>query len=253
MPRKRLFRRVRRVRLALRVGLGAVALGLGLVSAAAPDVVLHGEAGGWLLLLTGLVLVAVGAGGAARVGRAGSEALARDRRDLVAADQEDGLPMGAFVQDGRLGLEAADRWWTWGTVAVGLGLMIGGAAAAAPDSDWWWGPVFSSVGLVPAVLCLRAATGTKYWLTPEGIETARWPRRSVRWADVERVVPLRGGVPEHPPDDFNALELQTSGSVRGAPRRWGSDLVLRLALVEADRDEVLGMVHERVRAARELS
>jgi hypothetical protein len=131
--------------------------------------------------------------------------------------------------------------------------VIGAAAAAAPDSDWWWGPVLSSVGLAPAVLCLRAATGTKYWLTPEGVETARWPRRSVRWADVERVVPLKGGVPEHPPADFDALELQTAAPVLGAPHWWGTDLVLRLALVEVDRKELRSMVHERVRAARELS
>jgi hypothetical protein len=251
MPRKRLFGRVRRVRRGVRVGLATVALGLGLIAAAVPEA-LHRQPGGWLLLLGGLALVALGVGGAAHADRGSSAAEAGDRRELLAAEQADGLPMGAFLEDGRLGLEAADRWWTWGTVAVGLGLMVGGAAATAPDGEWWWGPVFSSVGLVPAVLCLRAGTGTKYWLTSEGIETARWPRRSVRWADVQRVVPLKGGVPEHPPHRFDAIELQTSGPVHGAPRWWGTDLSLKLVLVEVGRDELLARVQERVRHSTEL-
>ncbi|WP_193611664.1 hypothetical protein [Nocardioides lijunqiniae] len=224
-------------------------LGASVVSAAAPEA-LHGVLAGWLVGAVGLVLVALGAAVGVRAWRGSEAAIVFDRRNLQTNGLDDGLPRGVFREQQRVGLEASDGWLWWGTVAVVLGLLLGAAGVAVGRQDGQpWGVAWSLLGLVPAALCFRAGTGTTYWLTPEGVETARWPRRSVRWADVQRVVRLDRGVPQPAPGAFNVVELQTSGPVGGAPRWRGTDLLLRLALVEVDPDELLEMVQERVRDA----
>jgi hypothetical protein len=186
--------------------------------------------------------------------RASRQAAAADRQELGARGLDDGLPMGAFMQDQRIGLEAADSWLVWGTITVAIGVIFAAAGATDSEVGWRFGRAFALVGFVPAAVCFRVGTGTKYWLSSEGIETNRWPRRFVLWADVQRIVPLWRGRPVVGDQRADAIELQTAKRVRGALRWWpGTDLSIKILLVEISRHDLSTMIHQRVRAARTTS
>ena len=207
--------------------------------------------GGWQGVGVGLVLLAAGISAGTWAVRSSTRATAHDRHELREAGLDDGLPMGAYMQGQQIGLEAADLWLVWGTLAMGVGLLFGVAGVTDPQVGWKFGLAFSSVGFVPAALCFRAGTGTKYWLTSDGIETCRWLRRSVRWADAERIVLVKQGIPTQNASRMDAIELQTSKPVRGTPRWWpGTDLSIKAVLVEVGRHDLLAMIRERVELAR---
>lgn len=253
MPRKSQFRRVRRLRLAGRGGLIAIGLGLTAIFSSASDA-LHDHAGGWEGVAVGLVLVTSGISAETWAIRASRRAMTSDRRELRARNLDDGLPMGAFMQNERVGLEAADLWLALGILTTGVGLLFAVAGATDPQVGWKFGLAFSLVGLIPATLCFRVGTGTKYWFTPDGIETNRWPRRSVRWTDVERIVPLWRGQPALHPESFDAVELQTAKPVQGVPRWWpGTDLSIKAVLVEIGRHDLLSMIQELAHPDRTIS
>lgn len=194
MPRKNQFRRTRRLRLAARAGVIAIALGGTLLLSAVHDVALR-RSGGWPGIVVALVLVSAGIGVGLWVIRARGRSAASDAEELRVTGVDDRLPMGAFSQGRRVGLEAADLWFVWGTLTLGVGLLFAVAGATDPQVGWRFGPAFSSAAFVPAAMCFWLGSGTNYWLTRDGIETSRWPRRFMRWADVVRVVPLRHGSP----------------------------------------------------------
>lgn len=221
MPRKSQFRRTRRLRLAARAGVIAIALGGTVLLSAVHDVALR-RSGGWPGVVVALVLVSAGIGVGLWVIRARGRSAASDAEELRAAGADDGLPMGAFRQGQRVGLEAADLWFVWGALTLGVGLLFAVAGATDAQVGWRFGLAFSSVGFVPAAMCFWVGTGTKYWLTRDGIETSRWPRRFMRWADVVRVVPLRHGSPAVHFERPDAIELQTAKPVQGAARWWRS-------------------------------
>lgn len=104
------------------------------------------------------------------------------------------------------------------------------------------------VGFLPAALCFRLGTGTKYWLTPDGVARRDGLQVAVRYVDVERIVPLRNGDPVPTLMGADALELQVAKSRR---RLWGgSGFTIKLVLVEVGGADLLAMLEARVRSAR---
>jgi hypothetical protein len=76
----------------------------------------------------------------------------------------------------------------------------------------------------------------------------------VRWADVERIVPVRQGGSALDAESLDAIELQTAKSVQRSPRWWlGTDLSIKVVLVEVGRHDLLTMIRERVQLARTMS
>lgn len=122
---------------------------------------------------------------------ASRRAATKDAAHLRARGLDDGLPMGAFRRGDRIGLEGADLWVLFGGLAALFGTFF--------LMDGLMEPEVGLDGAIPipmfffalAALCLRLGTGLRYWLGPDGLETARWPRRSIAWRDVVRVVPRR--------------------------------------------------------------
>jgi hypothetical protein len=127
------------------------------------------------------------------------------------------------VLDVAAGRGSQRAFWVIGTLLMGAGLFRV-AGATDPQVGWKFGIAFGSVGFVPAALSFRLATGTRLWLTPDGIERSRWPRKSARWVDVLRIVPLVSGSPSSGIDAANAIELQMSPSARGWARLSGSKI-----------------------------
>lgn len=135
-----------------------------------------------------------------------------------------------------------------GVLTAGCGLVFAVAGAADPEVGWRFGMMFSLVGFVPAALCARLGTGTKYWLTPDGVARRSGRQIAVRCADVERIVPLHNGDPTPMLAAANALELQVA-----EPRRrpfGGSGFTIKLMLVEVDGADLMPILEQKVRSAR---
>jgi hypothetical protein len=252
MPRKGQFRRLRRLRLVGTVGGLAVFIGGASVLSAWGDA-FHHRPGGVVGVLVGLVLVASGIGGATWSIRAGGRVAAGERQELHARGLDDGLPMGAFVEGQRTGLEAPDLFWVLGTLLLGFGVLFSVAGATDPQVGWKVGIAFGSVGFLPAALFFRLGTGTTLWLTSEGIERSRWPRRSVRWVDVKRIVPLLSGKPISGFDTADAIELQLSPATQGWSHFSGvNDFTIRCQLLEISARELFPLIQEKLDPRRDV-
>jgi len=246
VPRKSQFRRLRRFHLVGNGGALAVFIGGASVFSAVGDAV-HHRPGGIVGVIVGLALAAFGIGGATWAIGSGGRVAAAERQELRERRLDDGLPIGAFLQGQRLGLEASDQFWVIGTLLMGAGLLFLVAGATDPQVGWKFGIAFGSVGFVPAALSFRLATGTRLWLTPDGIERSRWPRKSARWVDVQRIVPLVSGSPSSGIDAANAIELQMSPSARGWARLSGiNNFTIRCQMLEISARDLLPLIQERM-------
>lgn len=173
---------------------------------------------------------------------------ADELHELRARGMDDGLPLGAYRDGQRVGLEASDTWLVVGVVMAVVGTVFAVAGAADPRVGWRFGLAFSMVGFLPAVLFFWLGTGTRYWLTPDGVATRGRRQASVRYADVERIVPLHRNSPIATPEAADAFELQVAHSRN---RRWmGTEFTIRLMLVEVGGAELLPLLNEGVRSAR---
>lgn len=194
VPNKQQFRRLRRLRLIGTVGGLAVPIGILTLVSVAGDAA-QNRAGGLTGIVVGLVLTAAGICAATWAIRAHHRVAVAELQDLRARGLDDGLPMGAFRRDQRVGLDASDTWLVLGALTAGVGVMFAMAGATDPQVGWRFGVAFSLVGFLPAALCFRLGTGTKYWLTPDGVAKRDGLEVAVRYADVERIVPLHNGDP----------------------------------------------------------
>lgn len=241
MPRKREFRRLRRV---LQVRLvSQLGIGLGVISTvqAAGDAMHHRPGGAEGVLICPMV-VALGVAGVSWTRRTAKQAAADDRSDLDAQGLYDGLPMGVFIENGRMGLEASDFYLVGGAILLVVAAFLGVLGTTGPYGSWQGAAGISLVGVVPAVLFFRTGKGTKYWLTTERIEATSRSHRSVRWADVQRVVLLDRGLPTQDVGFAKAFELRTA-EPQGGVRGWLSpDFVIPVQAVQVDATTLLAMI-----------
>ncbi len=251
MPRKRQFRRLRRLRLIGGSGVIAVMLGGAAAFFGASDAV-HHRSGGMVGVVVGLVLVVSGVGLATWALRAVPGVADAEWRELRARGGDDGLPLGAFRQDQGVGLEASDRLLVVGVVTAGIGLVFLVSGLTDPQVGWRFGLGFSMVGFVPAALFFRLGTGVRYWLTPEGVARRDTLQPVVHWADVERIVPMSRGIPVATSDYADAFELSVRSPEQAQPRRWlATGFTIKLLLVEISRDDLLPLLLERVHSAHD--
>lgn len=212
----------------------------------------HHRPGGMLGVVVGLMLVASGVGVATWAFRAAAGVAEAEWRELRARGGDDGLPLGAFRQDQRVGLEASDRLLIVGVVTAGIGLVFLVSGLTDPQVGWRFGLGFSLVGFVPAALSFRLGTGVRYWLTPDGVARRDGLRPAVHWVDVERIVPMRRGIPVATSDYADAFELEVRSPEQARPRRWpATAFTLKLLLVEIRRDDLLPLLRERVTSAHD--
>ena len=199
-------------------------------------------------VVVGLVLAIAGIGAFTWAIRAHKRVATDELQDLRARGLDDGLPMGAFRRDQRVGLESSDTWLVVGVLMAGIGLVFAVAGAADPRVGWRFALAFSMVGFLPAALFFRLGTGTRYWLTPDGVARRGSQQASVHYADVERIVPLYRNSPVATPERADALELQVA---KARQARWGrTGFTIKLVLVEIGGADLLPMLEERVRFAR---
>ena len=160
-----------------------------------------------------------------------------------AAGTPDGLPYGAYRVGPEIGLEADDFYLGLGLGIVCVALVIGvtmRVGGSAPRDAALVAGLLGVWGL-PA---LRVGSGTRYWVSPTEIRTARRPRRSVEWAVVTRVLWLYQGQPEHGPSAANAMELQTSRPLGGWLLPHPRDFVIRSGTLEISGPELLEVLQE---------
>jgi hypothetical protein len=208
----------------------------------------HHRPGGLTGIVVGLGLATAGVGAIIWVFRGHKRVAADELQELRARGLDDGLPMGAFRQDQRVGLEASDTWLVVGVLMSVIGLVFAVAGGADPRVGWRFALAFSMVGFLPAALFFRLGTGTRYWLTPEGVARRGKLQASVHYADVQRIVPLYRNSPMATPEGADAFELQVA---QARNRRWGgTDFTIRLVLVEIGGADLLSLLDERVRSAR---
>jgi len=249
VPRKRQFRRLRRLRLIGGSGVIAMMLGGAAAFFAAGDAA-HHRPGGMVGVLTGVVLVAAGAGVMTWALRAFTGVAESEWQELRARGGDDGLPLGAFRQGQRVGLEASDGLLIFGVVSAGIGVLFLVSGITDSHVGWRFGLGFSLIGFVPAALFFRLGTGVKYWLTPEGVAKRARLQPSVYWDDVERIVPVNRGIPVAASDYMDALELEVRDPKQAQRRRWlATDFTIKLSLVEIKRDDLLHLLRERVPSA----
>ena len=201
--------------------------------------------------MVGVVLVASGIAGVTWTVRTGHRVATGERQELRARGLDDGLPMGAFLQGQRVGLEASDQWLVFATLLVGVGLLFGVGGAIDPQVGWRFGLAFGSgVGFLPAAILFRVGTGTKLWLTSDGIDRGRWPRRSVRWIDVERIVPLRRGTTPSALEDADAFELRLPHAAQRRSRfSRANTFAIPCRLLEISSADLFRMIEERATPA----
>jgi hypothetical protein len=204
---------------------------------------LVGVAFGVVLALAGLVCVSWALRAADRVGT-------DELETLRARGVDDGLPRGTFREDQRVGLEASDGLLVLAAVMAIVGVIFAVGGGIDPQVGWGVGLTVSLIGFVPAALCVRGGIGTKYWLTPEGVARRGRLQPDVKYADVERVVPLYRGSPVDSAAGAHALELQVPTSVR--PGGSGRDFTIKLGLLEVGGPDLLTLLEERIRAARTI-
>lgn len=249
MPRKRQFRRLRRLRLVGTVGGLAVVLGIAAVVSATGDAV-HHRAGGMAGVVIGAALVLGGIGPAVWAVRHHDRLAVREREELRSCGLDDGLPMGAFREQQDIGLEAADVLLVVAAVFAGFTVVLATAGLSTSGVDPVALGLIGLVGVLPGLVCLRVGTGTRLWLTPERIERRRWPARSMRWADVERIVPMSRGGPDRRPSDATQLLVLQAGPPRRGWRggRPGRSFTIRVMALEVSTMELLPLVRARVPA-----
>jgi hypothetical protein len=227
-------------------GVLAVSFGGATAFAAVGDAV-HHRSGGMVGVIVALALLAAGVCTVTWAFRAWGRVASEEREQLRSRGLDDGLPMGAFLHGRRVGLEASDHWLVLGTVLAGMSLLVSVAGGTDPQVGWRFGIAFGMVGFLPAAVCLRLGVGTRLWLTPEGVERSRWPRRTVRWSEVNRVVPLEHGNPTAGFDAADGIELQLPPVSRGWRRLWGvNDFTIRCQFLEISANDLLPLIQERL-------
>lgn len=253
MPRKSESRGLRRLKLVEAAGGLGVVIGAVALFSAIPDA-LHHRAGGVAGVAMGLVPIAAGIGPVIWGIRNEERVRAGDTERTQAQGLDDGLPPGAFREQQDIGLEATDVLLVVALVFVGFGLVFTIAGATEPAVGLWIGLAFAfAVGLVPAAICIWLGTGTRLWLTPEGIERRRWPARFTRWSEIDRIVPVYRGHPQQKPNQLTqVLELRT----RTSRPRWSRYLVpsgfpVRVGLLEVSPTDLVRMIEARIASADE--
>jgi hypothetical protein len=244
VPRKRQFRRLRRLRLIGTTGTLVALIGGASGVLAAGDA-FHHRPGGVPGMAIGAVLVVAGLGTAIWALPRYDRVEADDRQRLKALGLDDGLPMGAFRDHQDIGLEPADYLLMGASVFAGVAVVLAATSLTETPVGWQYGLGFALlVGIVPASVCMRLGTGTRLWLTPEGIERRRWPMRSVRWADVTRLVPLYRGIPEPRISvATDAIELQTAAPSGGWLNSWGGrPFTIRVLPLELSATELVPLL-----------
>lgn len=241
MPRKRDLRRVRRVRGVVAGGGCLVLLGIGAVIPDVGDSV-GGPSGGWVRFAVCGVLVVVGLVPFIWGVRNEPRVKARELEELRLHGLDDGLPYGAYRDGQSVGLEAADLMLVFAACFAVMGLVVGVATFTDPKVAWGWAAGAVLVVLLPGVLLLRLGTGTRLWMTEEGIERRRWPAKSTRWSDVEQVVLTTVGTSD-------LIEL------RGRPESTGwrrhlppPSFTIRCLPLEAESGDVLRLLRARVQS-----
>jgi len=202
----------------------------------------HHRPGGEVGIAICLLMTFVGLGAAAWAIGVHSRIADTELAELGARGLDDGLPLGAFREGDRIGLQASDLLLLTAVAMTGFGLVFLVTGAADSRIGWRFGAAFSMIFFIPALAFLRLGTGTRYWLTPEGIETRR-RRLSVRWQDVDRISPMHRGSFTNPGEPVDAFELHRPDSARTAWRRWTAyDFRIKLVLIELDERESLAVI-----------
>jgi hypothetical protein len=232
---------------------GFTALLGGVAGVSATGDALHHRPGGVPGIAIGAVLAATGLVAAIWALRHHDRVETDERDRLKALGLDDGLPMGAFRDQQEIGLEPADYLLLGATFLVGVAIAFVAAGLTEPAVGWRFGLAFALlVGAIPAVALLRLGTGIRLWLTPEGIERRRWPARSVRWADVTRLVPLYRGTPEQRSSAMtDAIELQTAVSSSGRVSSWHRrEFTITLLPLELSATELVPLLEASLSSAR---
>jgi hypothetical protein len=220
----------------------------------AADAIAH-RPGGLVGVIVGLTIIAAAVVTIVSVTRRHQHTADLEWQELRARGDDDGLPLGVFREDERVGLEASDLWHAPAAMISAIGLLlltiivITEPPARAP---WWFGVLLSLSLFGVAALFVRQATGVAYWLTPEGITRRNKRRHAVHWKDIGQVVPMLHGrpVPRSSPGSADAFALQASEAPSSPARRrgWGTKgFMVNLTRVEVDKYELLTMLRERIR------
>jgi hypothetical protein len=223
----------------------------GTVAVSGADDGIHHRSGGWVGLGVGVMLLVSGAAALMWVLRTYAGTAVTDWEELRVEGDDDGLPLGAFRQGQRVGLEASDQLLILAALSVGLAVVILACGLSDPDVGSRFALGFSLFWLVPGALLGRLGTGVAYWLDPDGVVRRNRSRVAVRWVDVERIVPMRQGSPASNIGIADAFELHVRTREHPKPSRWlKPDFTLYLRLVETSRHDLWRLLDDRVRSAR---
>ncbi|HIZ36106.1 MAG TPA: hypothetical protein H9815_10035 [Candidatus Ruania gallistercoris] len=181
MPRLGQLPRTRRRRAAITLGLFLVTIGGALVAAVSTlEALVHPVFGvGLVVLLLGVAVHTWGRRGILAATRA-------DTAGLAGTDFSDGLPAGAFFDDGRIGVRSQGLWTkvllpVLGSLMLLLGALI--ALAAGADTEMLLGGCgVMLLGLMMFWVLYRTG-GTVLWIDRHGLTRAR-PPAQVRWQDL---------------------------------------------------------------------
>ena len=165
------------------------------------------------------------------------------------ADENDGLPPGAFRDGQRIGPEGSDAllvvagfFTVFGLVFLVVALLQRGVLVVGLGTAL-------GLGFLPAVLLVRAARGTRLWLTPGGIERERWPRKSLPWTEVTRIVTLQNGAraPLSAVTDYVQLRV-TAPSRHRRSSRDRTGFAVRVMLLHVSAVDLVRLIQGRLPA-----
>lgn len=199
-----------------------------------------GERLAWDLIGWGvgaLVVALVGAAAAVLASRTSRAARRRHARLAEQIPDNRAVPVGAYLDDGRIGLVTRPGCVTligvFAAVCLLLGVGLVLALSAEGDDDAVLpGVIFGGLGLLMGYLALSIA-GTRYWLDGTGVYLSRFPGTRVRWVDVERM-DTKGP----------AVRLVTEGTVASTLRRRGRVMELHAGTLEITTADLLRLCHQ---------